>query len=70
MYVNFWKSLSADEKHALASKAKTTTSYLRHVMYGRKKAGFKLAQVLHDATEGEVSMHVLRPDIYPLESAA
>lgn len=66
MYSTLWKSLSASEKRELAEQVGTTANYLRHVMYGRKQAGFKLAVDLHKATNGEISKSVLRPDIYPL----
>lgn len=65
MFVHFWKSLKPHEKRVLADEVGTKINYLRHVMYGRKKAGYQLAQDLHHVTHGKVSMHKLRPDIYP-----
>lgn len=70
MYVEYWKSLNVTEKQNLALSVNTSPNYLRHVMYGRKMAGFKLAQDLHLVTGGRVNKSVLRPDIYPVGQVA
>lgn len=68
MYSIYWQSMTAKDKRALAKSVGTTTSYLRHIMHGRKKAGFNLATQLHIATKGALDKSVLRPDIYPSDT--
>jgi len=65
MYSIYWQSMTAKDKQALAKAVGTTASYLRHIMHGRKKAGFNLAIQLHTATNGDLDKSILRPDIYP-----
>ena len=65
MYSDYWRSLSPENKQKLAIAVNTTTNYLRHVMYGRKNAGWKMARELHNTTDGNINKSVLRPDIYP-----
>lgn len=65
MYSKYWKSLSVKNKENLALKTKTSVVYLRLIMQGHKKAGFKLALRLDKVTNGEVSISILRPDMYP-----
>ena len=36
---------------------------------GKARAGWRLAAQIHEATNGEVSKHELRPDIYGPEDA-
>ncbi len=67
VYSTYWKTLSAEKKKNLALKAKTSVGYLRMIMRGQKKAGFKITLHLHELTNGEVNKSVLRPDIYPVE---
>lgn len=64
MFIDYWKSLSSTEKKELAQVVNSKVSYLRHVANGRHIAGIVLAKKLHDATEGIIDKHKLRPDFF------
>lgn len=64
MCANYWRQLDAYQRETLANHLKTSTEYLRLIMFGHKKPGATLARKLHDRTKGEVDKHKLRPDIF------
>jgi len=53
-----------DRRKALAAAVGSDPDYIWQIATGRRKASFKLAQRIHDETSGEVSKHILRPDIF------
>ena len=56
----------------LAEKLGTSRMYLSHLAHGRRKASPKLARSIEEATNGDVSISELRPDLAKLftENAA
>lgn len=67
------KSLSGDELLTLAAECATDVEYLtEQVANGHRNASAGLAQrlVKHALLAGKVTLHDLRPDIYPQELAA
>lgn len=64
MFMDYWQSLSATDKKNLADAVNSKVSYLRHVANGRHTAGIILAKKLHEATDGAIDKHKLRPDFF------
>lgn len=57
-------SLSADEKRALAERAETEVIYLIQIAGGHSQPSPKLANRIEEASQGAVTRHDLRPDIF------
>jgi len=55
--------LIADRK-LLATAAGTNAAYLYQIASGRRKPSAALAKKIHEATNGAVSLHSLRPDVW------
>jgi DNA-binding transcriptional regulator YdaS (Cro superfamily) len=53
-----------DQIKALADACGTKPVYLSQVARGHRNASHTLAQAIQRATDGEVTVHDLRPDIY------
>ncbi len=66
-FKEYYRSLSAIEKRRLARFLRTTVPYLNHIAFQRRLPGFRLCQKIEDYSEGQVTRHELRPDIYPPE---
>ncbi|MCC2521052.1 MULTISPECIES: YdaS family helix-turn-helix protein [Vibrio] len=64
MYANYWRQLDAHQRESLANKLNTNEDYLRQVLYGYRKAGAKLANKIHQLTQGEISKYKLRPEYF------
>ena len=48
----------------VAEKAGTTVGYLRQIVYGHRRVSTSLAQRLVKASNGLLTLHELRPDIW------
>lgn len=64
MYADYWRQLDANQRETLAKHLKTSTEYLRLILFGHKTPGATLAKKIHDQTSGEVDKQKLRPDIF------
>ncbi|MEW8178589.1 MAG: YdaS family helix-turn-helix protein [Candidatus Thiodiazotropha endolucinida] len=60
----FIEPMSADEKAAFAERAKTSVAYLSQLANGHRKAGLKTVHAIEQASNGSVTGHDLRPDIF------
>ena len=69
-FERYYERLSADGKRDYAAAAGTTPAYLSHLATGKRKASPKLAQRLHRASHGIVSLASIRPDIWIQEKRA
>ncbi len=58
---------SQPERLKMAEEAKTTVAYLYKLAGGHGKPGWRICSRIEHATEGQVTRHELRPDIYPEE---
>lgn len=56
---------SPDKIQILADEVGTKVVYLKQIATGFRKPGAKLTLKLHRATNGEVHVSHIRPDIYP-----
>lgn len=61
---SFIEPMSADEKAAFAERAKTSVAYLSQLANGHRKAGLKTVHAIEQASNGSVTGHDLRPDIF------
>lgn len=48
-----------------AVKAKMSADYLRHILNGRRKPGVEKIITLLEASDAEISLKAIRPDIFP-----
>lgn len=60
----YWKGLTPSEKEALADKLKVTKTYLSDLFNNSKKASTSLCKKIEKATDGQVTKHSLRPDVW------
>jgi DNA-binding transcriptional regulator YdaS (Cro superfamily) len=65
--LTFYKSRNEAEVAAVCEKASTNLAYFRQIAYGHRRASPKLAQRLVKASNGELTLQALRPDIYATE---
>jgi DNA-binding transcriptional regulator YdaS (Cro superfamily) len=63
-FKDYMAALSADEKRTLAKAADTEVIYLIQIAGGHAQPSPKLANRIEQATNGKVSRHDLRPDIF------
>lgn len=56
----------ADRRDEIALKAGTTTGYLWQLAGGHRKATPEIAERLQEASDGEITIAGLRPDLVPL----
>lgn len=55
---------SMDRRNALAASVNKTPDYIWQIAKRTKQPGAKLAQAIHDATNGVVRRSELRPDLW------
>lgn len=55
-----------DRREEVAKKAGTTVGYLWQLAGGHRKAAPEIAERLQEASEGEITIAGLRPDLIPL----
>ncbi len=61
---SFFRSLTAEEKDAVAAKCGINRRYLNNLIYGDKRhPGVKLAAKIERATSCRVTREQLRPDV-------
>lgn len=63
-FKDYWADLSADEKKDFANKVNKKPAYLRHVARGRKPVTPELAKEFETHSNGAVTRHEERPDIF------
>lgn len=61
---DYYINLDADEKISLATRLRTSVSYLSQLAHGHRKAGAALLMQIETATDGAVLPRELRPDIF------
>lgn len=61
---DYWQSLDSEGKEALAAAAKIKKAYLAQIVCGFRQPSGQVARRLSEATDGAVSVHELRPDIF------
>lgn len=54
----------------VANKAGTSFAYLKQIAYGCRNPSVKLCRKLVDASDGELTLEELRPDIFGSDTAA
>jgi len=66
-----WLATATNERRRdVAAAAKTTVGHLWQLAGGHRKASVDLAERLQDASEGEISIAGLRPDLIPFARKA
>ena len=60
----YWRSLSSQEKQALADKLGVEKRYLSNVLNGSSQASAKLSRKISRETGNQVTKKALRPDIF------
>jgi DNA-binding transcriptional regulator YdaS (Cro superfamily) len=55
---------SSDQRQLVAESAETSVAYLWQLSGGHRKASLEMAKRLQDATDGELTIEGLRPDIF------
>lgn len=70
--VDYYTSLTPEQKKTLADRLGTSQAYVSQIFYGHRKAGVKILARIELATDGVVTPSDLRPDIYdrPLDRGA
>lgn len=63
-------SATNERRHDVAAVAKTTVGHLWQLAGGHRKASVDLAERLQDASEGEITIAGLRPDLIPFARKA
>jgi len=59
-----------DRRRDVAAQAKTTVGHLWQLAGGHRKASVDLAERLQDASDGEITIAGLRPDLIPFARKA
>ncbi|MNP69799.1 hypothetical protein D3C76_1659460 [compost metagenome] len=59
-----------DRRPDVAAEAKTTVGHLWQLAGGHRKASVDLAERLQDASDGEITIAGLRPDLIPFARKA
>ncbi|MGE8169063.1 hypothetical protein D3C81_1960740 [compost metagenome] len=59
-----------DRRRDVAAEAKTTVGHLWQLAGGHRKASVDLAERLQDASDGEITIAGLRPDLIPFARKA
>jgi len=62
-FSDYYTSLDAEGKAALAARLRTSVPYLSQLAHGHRKAGAALLMQIEGATSGAVQPHDLRPDL-------
>jgi transcriptional regulator with XRE-family HTH domain len=60
------KKANATERSQVAAKAGTSVGYLYQIAGGHRRPSLELSRKLRNATDGEVSISSLRPDLYEI----
>lgn len=69
--LTYWSGLDADGKREFASRAETIVPYLSQIAHGHKTPSAEMAKRLHQASNGQIALYKLRPDLWaPGEIAA
>lgn len=66
----FWQSLTPEQKRQLATEADTSVGYLHLVAGSHRRPGPEMAKRLVAASNGKLSLPVLRPDLWGEQGAA
>jgi DNA-binding transcriptional regulator YdaS (Cro superfamily) len=61
---DYFNTLTPDQRKDLAAKVDTTVGYLKQIAWAKKKPGAVMCNKLEQATGGEVTRELLRPDIF------
>jgi DNA-binding transcriptional regulator YdaS (Cro superfamily) len=61
---SYWSNQAPEQKDAFARSIKHSRNYLDQIACGARQPSHKLAKKLNEATEGVVTLHALRPDIW------
>jgi DNA-binding transcriptional regulator YdaS (Cro superfamily) len=65
---SYLSSLSAPDRDAFAAAIGTTPGYVKLLRYGHKRVGPAMAKRIFAATDGQVGLHEMRPDIWAIGS--
>lgn len=60
----YLNSITQPEREALAKNCETSVDYFWQLSGGHRKAGHNLAKRIEKYTDGKVTKHELRPDIF------
>ena len=60
----YWRSLTSQEKQALADDLGITKDYLGHILKGYSQSSAVMAMSIDKATKHQVTKKALRPDIF------
>ena len=60
----YWRSLSSQQKQALADKLDVKKTYLSNVLNGFSRASSTLAKRISEETGNQITKKALRPDIF------
>jgi DNA-binding transcriptional regulator YdaS (Cro superfamily) len=67
---NYWDSLDTKGRKRWAKRAGTNIAYLSQIVYGHRRASTDMAKALHEASDKQVPLSKLRPDIWEEAEAA
>jgi DNA-binding transcriptional regulator YdaS (Cro superfamily) len=65
--LNLYKSMTREQREALARAVGTSPAYLSQLAYGHRRAGIRVAAAIQQATDGQVTPADLRPDIFGVD---
>lgn len=67
--LTYWKNLDAKGRTRWAKRSGTNTAYLRQIVYGHRLASPELSKSIHEASDTEVPLAKIRPDIWSAVAA-
>ena len=68
---HYYQTTPTEQVKAMCERAGTNIAYFRQIAYGHRRPSPKLARRFHQASNGQLELHLLRPDIWlPSEKAA
>ncbi len=62
---DYWLRLNARQRTDFVGRCSTTSSYIDQIRGGHRQPSGKLAQALHVQSGYTITLHSLRPDLYP-----
>jgi len=62
---NYWLGLSPEDRERFVERAGTTISYMPLLTGGHRRPSPELARKMVEASDGGLTLPVLRPDIWP-----
>lgn len=65
---SYLSNLSAADRDAFALRIGTTPGYVKLLRYGHKRVGPAMARRIFSATDGQVGLHEMRPDIWAIQA--